>query len=130
MSEKAKAVGPLEMEVLGLFDQEPLTVAQVHKLLESRGKDLAYTTVMTVLTRLHEKKYLKRYKEGKQYLYSSPIPGGVGQTVLEKVRRALFQNQRLKPILNLLNSGDGLSKDELLELKKVIDEKIKHGAKK
>ena len=50
------AMGDLEREVMTrLWDaSEPLTVRQVHELL-SRDRDLAYTTVMTVLDRLAKK---------------------------------------------------------------------------
>ena len=46
-------LGPLEMRVLGLLSPgEAASVAQVRGRLEVEGHGLAYTTVMTVLTRL------------------------------------------------------------------------------
>lgn len=47
---------------------EPLTVRQVHERL-SRGRDLAYTTVMTVLDRLAKKGVVTREKADRAYLY-------------------------------------------------------------
>lgn len=48
--------------------------ATVHELLarpEIDGRDLAYTTVMTVLVRLWEKGFLVRRREGKAFVYQA-----------------------------------------------------------
>lgn len=59
--------GSLELEVLGIFQKENnISVHNVQKLLG--GKD-RYTTIMTVLSRLVEKKKLGRFKEKNRYLY-------------------------------------------------------------
>ena len=51
------------MEVLGLVDKAgPTDVAGIQTLLARKGSALAYTTVMTVLSRLHEKGALAREK--------------------------------------------------------------------
>ena len=60
--------GVLEAEILGvLWDAEgPLTASQV---LSQLPGDLAYTTVMTVLTRLHAKGVVTRQAIGRAYGY-------------------------------------------------------------
>jgi predicted transcriptional regulator len=65
------ALGDLEREVMQqLWDApEPLTVRQVHERL-SRSRDLAYTTVMTVLDRLAKKGVALRQKQDRAYLYA------------------------------------------------------------
>lgn len=65
-------VGPLEFEVLrALWDSSPASVGDVlDRLNASRDDQLAYTTVMTVLTRLHEKGVLERAKRGRGYDYT------------------------------------------------------------
>ncbi|MEU4694803.1 BlaI/MecI/CopY family transcriptional regulator [Actinoplanes sp. NPDC023714] len=64
------AMGDLERDVMAkLWDAgEPLTVRQVHELL-SRDRDLAYTTVMTVLDRLAKKKLVIQQKADRAYRY-------------------------------------------------------------
>jgi len=47
------------------------SVADVAERLSSEGRPLAYTTVMTVMTRLFEKGYLLRRRQGKAYLYEA-----------------------------------------------------------
>ena len=61
----------LEREVMTkLWDAgEPLTVRQVHELL-SRDRDLAYTTVMTVLDRLAKKGLVTQQRADRAYRYA------------------------------------------------------------
>ncbi len=62
-------IGALEAEVLGhLWDATaPLSVRDIMSKLKGRRR--AYTTVMTVLTRLHEKGLVERVLSGRAYLY-------------------------------------------------------------
>ncbi len=61
---------PLEAEVMRiLWERKSATVREVWQELRAQGKRLAYTTVMTVMARLHEKGILHRVKEGKGYRY-------------------------------------------------------------
>ena len=64
------ALGDLEREVMTqLWDAgEPLTVRQVHERL-SHGRDLAYTTVMTVLDRLAKKGVVTQERADRAYRY-------------------------------------------------------------
>jgi predicted transcriptional regulator len=64
-----RRIGPLEAEVLScLWDAAaPLSVREVASRLPGRKR--AYTTVMTVLARLHEKGLVERVLSGKAYLY-------------------------------------------------------------
>jgi predicted transcriptional regulator len=64
------ALGDLEREVMTqLWDAgEPLTVRQVHEAL-NRTRDLAYTTVMTVLDRLAKKGVVSQEKADRAYRY-------------------------------------------------------------
>ena len=63
-------LGDLEQEVMQQLwdDGEPLTVRQVHERL-SRRRELAYTTVMTVLDRLAKKGLVEQERDGRAYLY-------------------------------------------------------------
>lgn len=65
------ALGDLEREIMAqLWDaSEPLTVRQVHERL-SRDRDLAYTTVMTVLDRLAKKGVVTQQRAERAYRYA------------------------------------------------------------
>ena len=60
--------GALEREVLATVAAAtaPVSTADVHAQL---GPDLAYTTVMTTLARLHDKGVLRREKRGRAFAY-------------------------------------------------------------
>ncbi|MGW2822484.1 BlaI/MecI/CopY family transcriptional regulator [Streptomyces sp. NPDC001443] len=64
-----RARGELEGSVLAALwsAHHPLTARQV---LERLPSDLAYTTVLTTLSRLHDKGMLIRHREGRGYAYA------------------------------------------------------------
>ena len=62
--------GPLEADIMEvLWQKNPATPSEVREAL-APGRNLAYTTVMTVLGRLHEKGFLSREKEGRAFSYT------------------------------------------------------------
>ncbi len=67
-------LGDLERSVMDVLwsATEPLTVRQVHNAL-SEDRDLAYTTVMTVLVRLAGKGLASRQLDGRAWLYSAAL---------------------------------------------------------
>lgn len=132
MGSKLLEVGPLEMEVLGVLNAgTDLSVSEIQSSLKTTGHDLAYTTVMTVLVRLHKKNLVSRKKEGRQFLYSAmKKKDSSPMKIFERVKNSLFGSEKLKPILGLLESDDGLSREDLEELKKAIDARLsKRGSK-
>jgi predicted transcriptional regulator len=65
---RSRARGTLEREVMACLAaaDSPMTAAQVQAEL---GEELAYTTVMTTLTRLHAKHALVRSARGRAFAY-------------------------------------------------------------
>ena len=62
-------LGPLETAVMDrLWKRRQATVRDVVDDL-AKSRSLAYTTVMTIMTRLHAKGLLVRDREGKTYVY-------------------------------------------------------------
>src|SRR5258708_36322143 len=68
----SKMLGELESEVMGVIleSKAQISVREVADKLQKKRK-IAYTTVMTIMTRLTEKGLLKRKESGKAYLYQS-----------------------------------------------------------
>ncbi len=65
-----KVLGHLEADVMEIvWAQKKATVREVYDVLRQR-RDLAYTTVMTIMTRLAEKGILQKEKVGNAYLYA------------------------------------------------------------
>jgi predicted transcriptional regulator len=68
-----KVLGPLETEIMQiLWQDERSTVKKVHRKL-SQHREIAYTTVMTTMSRLSEKGVLNRQREGLAYVYTPAI---------------------------------------------------------
>jgi predicted transcriptional regulator len=65
-----QGLGELESAVMHVLWQasEPVKVRAVLERLDT-GRQLAYTTVMTVLDNLHRKQWVERELHGKAYLY-------------------------------------------------------------
>jgi predicted transcriptional regulator len=120
------------MEIVGLLEgDDALSVADIQSRLKKSGNELAYTTVMTVLTRLHDKGVLTRKKDGRQFLYQRAKGAArVGDKLLSTLKRTLFKKERLRPILALLADDDLLTDDELKELRRAVDERLKKSSER
>lgn len=69
-----RLLGPLESEVMDVVwaADGPITVRQaLERINDGRDPVLAYTTVMTVMSRLVEKGALSRRPEGRSYAYEA-----------------------------------------------------------
>ena len=65
-----RVLGDLESSVIEILWAEPgSSVVDVEKRLRT-ARDIAHTTVLTTLDRMHRKGYLTREKHGKAFLYS------------------------------------------------------------
>jgi predicted transcriptional regulator len=80
--ELEKLLGPLEAQVMRAMwaAKRPVSVRDLlERINDGRAQQLAYTTVMTVMSRLVEKGVLRRHKEGRSYVYE-PVaddPAGI-----------------------------------------------------
>lgn len=83
-------LGPLEREVMEIVWDlgEPCSVREVLVRLNGRrDDDLAYTTVMTTMSRLADKGLLQREQQGRSYLYEPSVDGPAGVAVRTVIRR-------------------------------------------
>lgn len=63
-------LGELEAPIMRLmWDRKAATVREILSALNSGERTLAYTTVMTVMSRLAEKGFLTRERRGKMHVY-------------------------------------------------------------
>lgn len=87
------ALGDLERAVMDVLwrNGEESSVREVHGVL---GDDLAYTTVMTTLDRLHRKGLLTRRHEGRAFLYRA------------RLSRDEFERQMATDVIAGLLDGD------------------------
>jgi len=114
-------LGETEMEVLHhVWDLGEATVSDVReRILEDR--DVAYTTVMTVLKKLAEKGYLDYHKEGRSYVYHpAEEPDAVQHSLLQRLMEKVFEGSPSALVQTLVQRED-LSDDERAEIKALID---------
>lgn len=85
-----KVLGELESDVMEIVWQskEPISVRTVTQSLQ-KNRQIAYTTVMTIMGRLVEKGLLKRKESGKAYIYQ---PAYSKEKFLSRVSRQIIKN--------------------------------------
>ena len=89
----AGVLTPLELEIMQvLWDAGPRTVADVQTaLVDNLGKDLAYTTVQTMLNVLLRKKKVRRSPLGRAFAYQPAISReGATQTAIDDLVARMF----------------------------------------
>ncbi len=114
-------LGETEMEVLHhVWDLGEATVADVReRILEDR--DVAYTTVMTVLKKLAEKDYLDYYKDGRSYVYQpAQEPDAVQHSLLRRLMEKVFKGSPTALVQTLVQRED-LTDAERRDIKDIID---------
>lgn len=121
MRKSLTPLGETEMEVLNhVWELGEASVSDVReKILENRK--VAYTTVMTVMKNLSDKKYLKYRKEGLSYIYSAAIqPEDVRYNLVDRLVDKVFHGSP-KDLVQALVQHEKLSATEREEIKRMID---------
>src|SRR5882757_1211124 len=109
-----------ELEIMKIVWQlERATVRDVYEELLKRRK-IAYTTVMTMMKILEQKKHLKRTQEDRAYVYrpSKPKQQVIGGMVREFVNRVF--NGSAEPLLMHLIEDRSLTEKDLDEITRMI----------
>jgi BlaI family transcriptional regulator, penicillinase repressor len=118
---------PLELEIMQvLWEIGPANVQSVQKAMK---RELAYTTVQTMLTVLHRKKKVKRVLKDKAYIYKPAVTQSkfTGHAVREFIDR-LFGGSAEGLVVNLIQEKH-LTPERLAALHKLIEKEesdVKH----
>ncbi|MFE0582231.1 BlaI/MecI/CopY family transcriptional regulator [Streptomyces sp. NPDC058874] len=93
---RRRGQGELEIAVLSALGEAPgpVTVPWVQERL---GGGLAYTTVITILTRLHAKGAVTRRREGRSFQWT-PVADGAGLAAL-RMRKVLDGEENRQAVL-------------------------------
>jgi len=92
-----QVLGELESAVMEILWQEPhQTVIEVEEQLR-KSRDIAHTTVLTTLDRMHRKGYLSRTKQSKAFVYApryskAEFEKGLAQEVLASLLGGLSES--------------------------------------
>ena len=116
-----KQLGELEADVMQVvWKKGEVTVQDVHDDLAPRRK-LAYTTVMTVMSRLAEKGVLNRRKEGRAYLYTpADSQERVAGSLLRSLVQRFYSGATASAIAHLLETEDDVDQAELEKLEELL----------
>jgi predicted transcriptional regulator len=117
---KKRVFGELELAVMQIIrNKEKITVKEVVNTLGGTDK---YTTIMTVMSRLVEKKLLVRERKGGQYEYwINQFDQTVKPNFLEKLKQKVFGGKSVSMVSYLLESSDDITDKELEALQKMIE---------
>lgn len=115
-----RAFGELESQILYILKSgEKQTVKDVHKAL---GGEDNYNTVMTVMSRLAEKKKLARERVGLQYEYWLLKPSE-SFSFLDKIKQKFSGVKTTVLVSHLIESADDLSDEDLVEMEKILQKR-------
>jgi predicted transcriptional regulator len=116
MRRRSTTLTEQELEIMKIvWERESSTVRDVYETLLERRK-VAYTTVMTMMKILEQKKYLKRTQADRAYVYRPAQPKRlvVGAMVRDFINRVF--NGATEPLLVHLVEEHDLTPEELEEI--------------
>lgn len=118
--QKDKSLSDTQMEIMRiLWDSGEATVADVHRKL-GESRELATTTVATMLTRLEKRELITHRTEGRQYFYSSKISEGeIRRSMVKDLVGRVFQGD-VKALVNHLVRESEIDADDLEAIQSMI----------
>ena len=103
-----------------LWDLGSATVAEIHARLEDRP--IAYTTVLSTLTILERKAYVRHTTRGKANVYKPRVERDTARrTVVDNVLATFFEGSPRALMLNLLDS-QRLTAEEERRLRTLLED--------
>src|SRR5256885_15646168 len=119
---KIHRLGDLQLQIMTvLWQKEEATVTEVHQGLA--GKNLAYTTVATMLRKMENRGLVKHRQEGGTFVYRAAVGAetvstGMATHLLDR----LFAGSVAEMVHHLLTTRE-VSREELVQLEKLIGQK-------
>lgn len=115
----------LEMEILKvLWRDGPSPVRHVPDELVN-FRDLAHTSILTIMNIMVDKGYLQRVKQDNRFVYNPKITRrATTRNMLKDLVRKAFDGSAVAAMVNLLESAD-LDPKTLKQLRAAIDRKVK-----
>jgi len=112
-----------EREVLRvLWDHGPGAVREIREALTNRGRSWAYTTVATLLQRLHTKQYVASDSSVVPHVFRAAVTReGLLERRLKDAAEELCDGQAA-PLLLALVQGNRFSAEDLARFRRVLDD--------
>lgn len=111
----------LELAILKvLWHKSPQTVQTVREELASAGRELAHSSVITMLNIMVRKQYLKREKAGRAFEFTPLIEQqGVNRKMLGDLVDRVFDGSAAAVMVELFEASD-VDSEELAAIRKLI----------
>ena len=126
MGESIKRLPDAELKIMMIIWEAKDSVTSAYIMEKLKGEETwGQTTVLNFLSRLVDRGFLKREKEGKSNLYTVLIKESV---YLESESKSFFERlhgNSIKSLMSALYKGKALTKADLKELQAFIEEKTK-----
>jgi predicted transcriptional regulator len=123
MAKRTIELGDAELAVMRvLWEHGASTVREVMNRLHERGKPVAYTTVLTFLTRLEQKGVVVTDKKDTAYVYRAKISRQ--SVTISRIKALVDQlyDGAAAPMLAHLIENERFTSEELSRLRKLIDD--------
>jgi predicted transcriptional regulator len=106
-----------------LWDRGEATVTDVHSVLLENDRELAPTTVSTMLSRLEKKGLVTHRADGRQYIYSALVSEtDVRRSMLTRLTDYFFGGDVTALVSHLVDGRD-VDPDDLAHIKKLLTER-------
>jgi BlaI family penicillinase repressor len=118
--QKNENLTPLELEIMNVLWETG--AANVQTVQQQLGRELAYTTVQTMLNILHRKDKVKRSLKDRAYFYSPVVSRTqvISQTIGDMVER-LFGGSAESLVMSLVETKH-LTPEKLAELNRLVEQ--------
>lgn len=115
-------LGDLQLKIMQiLWAKDEATVAEVHGALASE-RDLAYTTIATMLRKMEARGLTKHRLDGRSFVYRAAVgEEAVSQGMADHLVDRLFEGSLSDMVHHLLTTRE-VSREELSKLEKMISE--------
>jgi predicted transcriptional regulator len=113
---------PRELDVMSiLWRSGSGTVSEVR---EELGEDLAYTSVLSALQTLEEKRFVRHEAEGRAYRYFPTVaPENAGRSAMARIRDAVFQGSAERMFAQFVSDGK-LGREELERMRRLLAQRL------
>lgn len=117
-----RTLSDLQLQVMQvLWSREEASAADVQQQLAGSGRELALTTVATLLTRLAKRDLILTRREGRQVFYRSAVSEGeVKRGMVSNLLGALFAGDPKALVTHLVKETD-LSAGDLEKVRKLLE---------
>ena len=121
-------LGELQAAIMRvLWERDSATVAELHEQI-GVDRDVAYTTISTVLRRMEKRGIVSHDVDGRTFVYSAVLSeDAAGKSAVSSLLRGVFGGKASQLVSYLLESVD-VDSDELSEIKQLIRQRERRKA--